>query len=377
MTVVPIPVAPTSAEPAPLDAGADTEAAPGFANMLDAAQGQDASESTGTVAGDAQSGGEGHDGGEKPANALTDATVVALLAALNGVPPQPAPPEPVVVVDVTAAGIEGDVTAADAEVVTPTISIVDATETTEPPAEPVAVAPAPLTDDATEPASTPPAAPTEPEPPAPTTARPDTGAVAVVVDTEASVPQVASTPVTPSTDADKPAPVSATAFTAVTPPVVATAEGRAAAPVAPTAPATAPAPPVPAEQVVSVLRPLRRAADGTYELRLQLRPPELGQIELRVEMRHGVLHAALQADNPQAVEIMRNGLNELRSRLEAEGVRAGTLTVDSNATQTSQRDRDSQRETHDGGDALGAPVEPIAAAVRSATDDDALLDVRI
>jgi hypothetical protein len=158
------------------------------------------------------------------------------------------------------------------------------------------------------------------------------------------------------------------------PPVAAPAETRG---VAPAAPAAAPAPPVPTEQVVSVLRPLRRAADGSYELRLQLRPPELGQIELRVELRHGVLSATLHADNPQAVELMRNGLGELRSRLEAEGVRAGALTVDSNAAQMSQRDRESQREARDGGDTPGVAIDNVATAALPSTNADALLDVRI
>ena len=93
MTVVPIPVAPTPVETAAPDAGADTEAAPGFANLLDAAQGRDASESTGETSGDASTdGGTSDSNGEKPANALPDATVIALLAALNGVVPQPVAP---------------------------------------------------------------------------------------------------------------------------------------------------------------------------------------------------------------------------------------------------------------------------------------------
>jgi flagellar hook-length control protein FliK len=389
MTVVPIPVAPTPVETAAPDAGADTEAAPGFANLLDAAQGQDASESTGEAAGDAPANGESSDAsGENPANALPDATVLALLAALTGVAPQPVTPEPVAVVDVTAI-TDADVVATDAETVTAGISLVDGVDAAASAGEPVVVAPAPAPDEAGEPGPAPSNTAPEPAPSTPTAApaapaaaRPDAAIAAPVVDApvvdaDAAAAPVVVAPTAPQPDAEKPARANAGAFTAATPPVVAPTEARSAAPVAPTAPAAAPAPPVPHEQVVSVLRPLRRVADGTYELRLQLRPPELGQIELRVEMRHGVLHAALQADNPQAVEIMRNGLGELRSRLEAEGVRAGALTVDSNAAQMSQRDRESQREMRESGDPLGAPVENIATVARPATNTDALLDVRI
>ena len=381
MTVVPIPVAPTPVETAAPDAGADTEAAPGFANLLDAAQGQDPTESTGEASGDAPANGGSSDAnGEKPANALPDATVLALLAALTGVAPQPVTPEPVAVVDVTAI-IDAEVVATDAETTTAGITLVDDADAAASAGEPVVVAPAPAPDEAGEPGPAPSDAAPEPAPATPTAApaaaRPDAAIAVPVVDTDAATAPVVVAPTAPQPDAEKPAPANASAFTAATPPVVAPTEARSAAPVAPTAPAAAPAPPVPHEQVVSVLRPLRRAADGTYELRLQLRPPELGQIELRVEMRHGVLHAALQADNPQAVEIMRNGLGELRSRLEAEGVRAGALTVDSNAAQMSQRDRESQREMRESGDPLGAPVENIATVARPATNTDALLDVRI
>lgn len=384
MTVVPIPVAPTPVETAAPDSGADTEAAPGFANLLDAAQGQDATESTGEASGDAPANGGSSDAnGEKPANALPDATVLALLAALTGAAPQPVTPEPVAVVDV--AIIDAEVVATDAETTTAALTLIDdadATTTIGTSAEPVVVAPAPAADEAGEPGPAPSDAAPEPAPAPPTAApaapaRADAAIPAPVVDPDAAAAPVVLAPAAPQPDAEKPAPANAGTFTAAAPPVVAPTEARSAAPVAPTAPATAPAPPVPHEQVVSVLRPLRRAADGTYELRLQLRPPELGQIELRVEMRHGVLHAALQADNPQAVEIMRNGLGELRSRLEAEGVRAGALTVDSNAAQMSQRDRESQREVRENSDPLGAPVETIAPVARPATDTDALLDVRI
>jgi flagellar hook-length control protein FliK len=97
---------------------------------------------------------------------------------------------------------------------------------------------------------------------------------------------------------------------------------------APAATSNAGAPATPVDQLVSVLRPLRTNRDGAYRLDLELRPPELGRVELRVELRDGVLHASLRADNDAAAQLVRDSLGELRVQLAREGVQAGRLSVD-------------------------------------------------
>jgi flagellar hook-length control protein FliK len=142
---------------------------------------------------------------------------------------------------------------------------------------------------------------------------------------------------------------------------------------------TPPAPaetPAPAEQLVTVLRPLRRAADGTYELRIELRPPELGRVDLRVELRNGVMHAVIHAEQAGTAEIVRNALGDLRARLDADGVRAGALTVDSGGAQPRERNQNAGR-----GRRREVPSSVLDAAPTLAhiapTDPDSLLDVRI
>jgi flagellar hook-length control protein FliK len=162
----------------------------------------------------------------------------------------------------------------------------------------------------------------------------------------------------------------APAIPAVAPPTDA-APASAAAP-AVTSDVVRPATPV--DQLVSVLRPLRANRDGAYRLDLELRPPELGRVELRVELRDGVLHASLRADNDAAAQLVRDSLGELRVQLAREGVQAGRLSVDDGRSGFSPREqhvpeRDA-REQHPAGPQR--PAAPIVDPVETSS-----LDVRI
>jgi flagellar hook-length control protein FliK len=144
------------------------------------------------------------------------------------------------------------------------------------------------------------------------------------------------------------------------------------------APPTPAPPPAPAEQLVEVMRPLRRAEDGAYHLRLELRPPELGRVDLRVEIRDGVLHADISTEHAHAADLVRNALNDLRARLDANGVRAGALTVGDGRADAREReanatprrdDRDDTPSSTTNHNRLDGDDQP--------TNSDALLDVRI
>lgn len=127
---------------------------------------------------------------------------------------------------------------------------------------------------------------------------------------------------------------------------------RSEAPAAPAA--TAPAPSrnaAPAEQVVHVLSPLRLRGDGNYDVRLELKPPELGRVEIRVEMRDGVLHAHLRAEQPAAAMALRDSLTQLRDHLAGHGVQAGTLDVDTNGAGGQRQGLDLAGDAGDSGDA--------------------------
>jgi flagellar hook-length control protein FliK len=104
------------------------------------------------------------------------------------------------------------------------------------------------------------------------------------------------------------------------------------------APST-PTPAPPQEQVVAVLSPLSQRPDGVYKLRLELHPAELGRVEIDVEMRNGVLHANLRAEHVTAAHALRDALADLRGRLDAQGVRTGTVTVDGRGPGNAGRER--------------------------------------
>ena len=78
---------------------------------------------------------------------------------------------------------------------------------------------------------------------------------------------------------------------------------------------------------MSVLTPLRTTPNGTYTLRLELKPPELGRVEMRVEMKDGVLSASIHADHEGSAQVVRDALSDLRDLLNAGGLHTGDLTV--------------------------------------------------
>ena len=133
---------------------------------------------------------------------------------------------------------------------------------------------------------------------------------------------------------------------------------------------------------MSVLTPLRTTPNGSYTLRLELKPPEMGRVEMRVEMRDGVLHASIHAEREGSAQLVRDSLSDLRDRLNAEGVRTGDLTVSDGGVGPG---------SHDGEDApaSGAPASSpsnaspddpaLAAAMPTSTSSDStsLLDVRV
>jgi flagellar hook-length control protein FliK len=125
----------------------------------------------------------------------------------------------------------------------------------------------------------------------------------------------------------------------------------------------------------SVIKPLERAPDGSYQLHLELKPPELGRVDLRVEMRDGVLHASIQTEHPRTAELVRSALDDLRARLSNSGVRSGELSVSDHGAGSSERENqhtpDASKETVV--DVTETNTPPVATDVASETS----LDVRM
>jgi flagellar hook-length control protein FliK len=101
--------------------------------------------------------------------------------------------------------------------------------------------------------------------------------------------------------------------------------GRAAAP-APTQPTPdARFAEVNHPKIVTGVRGELLPGGGTMQLRLD--PPELGDLQISVHMRDGVMTAAFQTSNDQATRLLSHSLGNLKSMLEAQGVNVEKLHV--------------------------------------------------
>jgi flagellar hook-length control protein FliK len=136
-------------------------------------------------------------------------------------------------------------------------------------------------------------------------------------------------------------------------------------------------------QLVSVVAPLRTQPDGSYRLTVDLHPAELGRVQLEVHVEHGVVNVHLQADHASTSALLRDGLHDLRDRLQAAGVRAGGVVVDQGDGSTARDDHGLDRETgRDAGAELTGATDGAAATVEqsaptSTQSPDALVDVRL
>jgi len=143
-----------------------------------------------------------------------------------------------------------------------------------------------------------------------------------------------------------------------------------------TAAPPAPTPPPPAEQLAAVIRPLPKSPDGSYQIKIEMRPPELGRVDMRVEMRDGVVHASIHTERSDTADLVRSALDDLRSRLDSDGLRSGQFTVDSQGAGTSGRGDQSANPDRVDDTAAGATEAP-AVAPTTTTASNSLLDVRI
>jgi flagellar hook-length control protein FliK len=145
---------------------------------------------------------------------------------------------------------------------------------------------------------------------------------------------------------------------------------------APAAPAPAPAPPPaapPATQVVTQLAPVLEGPDGSYTLSLQLYPEELGAVQVEVSMRGGEISLALHAADEVSKEVLRAALPQLREQLEATGLTATDVSVDSGKPDDSREQPTTPRRSN----GLGTADGDDTAAPAPAPDPDAALDLRM
>jgi flagellar hook-length control protein FliK len=85
------------------------------------------------------------------------------------------------------------------------------------------------------------------------------------------------------------------------------------------------------EQVARAVRSVRRDEDGNHTMTVRLDPPELGTIELEVQIRDGRLHLHAGSDSTATRELLARAMPELRAALDADGIATGSLDVGARA----------------------------------------------
>ena len=198
--------------------------------------------------------------------------------------------------------------------------------------------------------------------------------------TEASVPPTTTSSAAPAAVSADAAVTAATELLTpapTTPPAGATTvDPTAAAEAAAAAELDIPTPP---QQIAEALRDVRRLADGSHRLSLQLYPEELGVVQLEVAVRDGQLHLRAATELESTRRLLTASLPELRGQLTEAGVSAGSLEVGAETAGGDRSARDgspdtTQRASHP---ARPAPASATTEATTSTPTAAGRLDVRI
>jgi len=71
-----------------------------------------------------------------------------------------------------------------------------------------------------------------------------------------------------------------------------------------------------------------RTTDGTQSVTVRLQPPELGQVQIRVDRTtEGVAHVGITADRPETLQLLQRDQPRLEQILDQAGVSASGRTV--------------------------------------------------
>jgi len=103
----------------------------------------------------------------------------------------------------------------------------------------------------------------------------------------------------------------------------------------------------PADVINQIMNQIRaHTGEQVTEMRLTLRPESLGDIVLRVLTQNGIVTAQFIAENQRVREALESGFNQLRDALEEQGIRFSELSVsvrDNTEEQMNQFERGRQR----------------------------------
>lgn len=80
--------------------------------------------------------------------------------------------------------------------------------------------------------------------------------------------------------------------------------------------------------VERVARAVRTAEQRGGDLKIRLSPPELGSLKLQVKMTDGTLSARIEAETPEARQVLVDNLPQLRERLSDQNIRVEKFDID-------------------------------------------------
>ena len=80
--------------------------------------------------------------------------------------------------------------------------------------------------------------------------------------------------------------------------------------------------------VQRVARAFQAAEDGGGQIRLRLNPPELGALRMELTVRDGIMTARLEAETPQARNMLLENLPALRERMQEQNIKIERFDVD-------------------------------------------------
>jgi flagellar hook-length control protein FliK len=133
-----------------------------------------------------------------------------------------------------------------------------------------------------------------------------------------------------------------------------------------------------------VVRPLRLAPDGSYELSLRMAPEQLGEVSVQVQLHQGRIHLVLHAADEQARQALADAAPALRAELEASGFNSASLDIgqgpgsEGSGRTAQERDGSSRRGPNAGGGAENRPLTSAnAASKKSEKNSSGSLDLRL
>ncbi|HEX9465859.1 MAG TPA: flagellar hook-length control protein FliK [Alphaproteobacteria bacterium] len=128
--------------------------------------------------------------------------------------------------------------------------------------------------------------------------------------------------------------------TQLPPPTVPTAAPAASVPVSAAQTAVANTSPAVATAVIGqiAVRVAKAVVDGIDQISVKLNPPELGHVEVRMEVGpSGHFNAVFAADRPQTVELLQRNAHELTRSLQDAGVRTDSGSLSFNLREQNQQ----------------------------------------